>query len=105
MLPYDAPFNFSDKCNRGFLASSGDVVVFLNDDTEIISDRFVEELCAPLVEEDVAATGALLFYEDSTIQHAGLGFQDNEFVHPYLGAQRQIPVILLNYVSITKSAA
>lgn len=91
LLPYDAPFNFSDKCNRGFLTSSGDVVVFLNDDTEIISDRFVEELCAPLVEEDVAATGALLFYEDSTIQHAGLGFQDNEFVHPYLGAQKTDP--------------
>lgn len=87
LVPYEAPFNFSDKCNRGFLAAAGDIVLFLNDDMEIVSDRFVEMLCAPLIEESVAATGAFLMYEDTTIQHAGLGFQEEEFVHPYLGAQ------------------
>lgn len=81
---FDAPFNFSDKCNRGFLASSGDVVVFLNDDVEIQSEDFIEQLCAPLEEESVGMTGARLNYSDGSIQHAGLIMQDTEFVHAYL---------------------
>lgn len=88
---YTAPFNFSDKCNRGFLAASGEIVVFLNDDMEIISDRFIEELCGPLIEEDVAATGARLTYSDSSIQHAGLVFQTDQYLHAYLGTSKDDP--------------
>lgn len=90
-VPYNAPFNFSDKCNRGFLAASGEIVVFLNDDMEIVSEHFIEELCAPLIESDVAATGAHLLYEDTTVQHAGLVFQEGEFMHAYLGARKEDP--------------
>lgn len=85
LVPHDAPFNFSEKCNRGFLASSGEVVVFLNDDMEIRSQDFLEQLCAPLEEPGVGMTGARLTYSDDTIQHAGLVFQDSNFVHAYLG--------------------
>lgn len=83
LVPYDAPFNFSDKCNRGFLAAAGDVVVFLNDDVEIQSEDFLEQLCAPLEEPSVGMTGAHLTFSDATIQHAGLVFQDSEFMHAY----------------------
>lgn len=85
LVPYDAPFNFSDKCNRGFLASSGDTIVFLNDDIEVRSQNFLEELCAPLEEEGVGMTGANLSFADGTIQHAGLVFQESEFMHAYWG--------------------
>ena len=82
---YDRPFNFSDKCNRGFLAATGDVIVFLNDDIEIASDDFITQLCAPLEEESVGMTGARLNYADGTLQHAGIVMQDSNFMHAYIG--------------------
>jgi glycosyltransferase involved in cell wall biosynthesis len=83
LVRYDAPFNFSDKCNRGFLAASGDIVVFLNDDIEVRSDEFIEQLCAPLEESSVGMAGVRLTFSDDTIQHAGLVFQQSNFVHAY----------------------
>ena len=84
LRPYDRPFNFSEKCNLGYLASTGDVIIFLNDDMEIMSDNFVENLCAPLEEPDVGLVGARLTFEDGRIQHAGLAMHDGNFVHAYL---------------------
>ncbi|MFZ1382865.1 MAG: glycosyltransferase [Scrofimicrobium sp.] len=80
---YERPFNFSEKCNLGFAASSGNIVVFLNDDMEIVSDRFIEDLCAPLQEKEVGATGARLIFENGTIQHAGVIAQRGNFMHAY----------------------
>ena len=82
---FERPFNFSEKCNLGFLASSGDTIVFLNDDIRITTPRFVESLCAPLEEPDVGLTGAFLTYSDGRIQHAGIVTQDTDFMHAYLG--------------------
>ena len=38
LLQFPEPFNFSAKCNVGFLASSGEIIVLLNDDVEMISE-------------------------------------------------------------------
>lgn len=70
-VPFAAEFNFSAKCNEGFLASSGDVVVLMNDDVEAISDNWLEELVSPLLESDVGMTGAKLYFSDGMLQHAG----------------------------------
>lgn len=88
---YDAPFNFSEKCNLGFLASTGDFVMFLNDDMEVVSDDFVESLCAPLTEDSVGMTGARLDYSDGRIQHAGVAMEGEEFFHAYVGAASDTP--------------
>lgn len=85
LVAYDKAFNFSEKCNLGALASSGQVLVFLNDDLEIISDDFLVDLCAPLVETDVGMTGARLSFADTTVQHAGLAFHRRHFSHAYKG--------------------
>jgi GT2 family glycosyltransferase len=53
------------------LKSQGDFVVLLNDDTEVVSDDWLEALVAPLEEADVGLTGAKLLYEDGSIQHGG----------------------------------
>jgi GT2 family glycosyltransferase len=71
-VPYDRPFNFSEKCNQGVIASYGEVVVLLNDDIEITGEGFVTELVAPLFESGVGMTGAHLVNSDTTVQHAGL---------------------------------
>lgn len=87
LVPYDKPFNFSEKCNLGFLAASGDSVLLLNDDIEVVTDGFVEQLVAPLAEPDVGVTGARLLYSDSTIQHAGHAYHGYNLTHPYCGHQ------------------
>ena len=86
-VPFTGEFNFSEKCNLGFLASTGDVVVLLNDDIEVASDGWLEELIGPLVQEaDVGMTGARLHFSDMTLQHGGHWYGDGDWTHAFLGA-------------------
>lgn len=82
---YDRPFNFSEKVNLGVLASTGDIVILMNDDMEVQSERFVENLCAPLRESSVGMTGARLMYSDGRIQHAGVLLTPTYYEHAYVG--------------------
>lgn len=80
---FDRPFNFSEKINIGVLRSTGDRLVFLNDDVEVISERWLENLVAPLDEEGVGLTGAKLYFTDGSIQHAGHGYWNKHYHHPF----------------------
>ena len=91
LVPFDEPFNFSAKCNVGFLASSGDVIALLNDDLEVISDGFLGQLIAPLSERDVGMTGAHLLYGDSTVQHAGHAYVAGHYAHALQGTPQDDP--------------
>ena len=70
---YDKPFDFSDKCNIGVVHSDGDIVVLLNDDTQIDSPDWLEVLIGFLEDENVAMVGPLTVLEDGRIQSAGHG--------------------------------
>lgn len=70
---YDKPFDFSDKCNVGFVHSDGDIVVFLNDDTEIDTPDWIEVLVGFLEDESVGMVGPLTVLEDGRVQSAGHG--------------------------------
>ncbi len=76
VVPFHGEFNFSTKCNLGAANASGDYLLFLNDDTEVITPNWIEELLAPLMDEDAAMTGAKLLFSDRTIQHAGQCFHE-----------------------------
>lgn len=84
LVRYDKPFNFSEKCNLGVAASSGDIVVLMNDDLQAKSDGWLEELLGPLLEPDVGMTGAKLLYSDGTLQHAG-HLYERQHIHVYRG--------------------
>ena len=64
-------FNFSAKCNRGAAAASGEVLLFLNDDTELIEPRSIERMVALLSDHTVGAVGAKLLFADGRLQHVG----------------------------------
>jgi glycosyltransferase involved in cell wall biosynthesis len=85
LLPFPKPFNFSEKCNLGAVSSYGDVIVLLNDDVEIESEGFLPHLVAPLFEEGVGMTGARLHFANTTIQHAGLLFDQHDLTHVFAG--------------------
>ena len=71
-IPFANPFNFSRANNQGAMAATGDFLVFLNNDTEIIAPDWLEHLVYYAEQPDVGAVGALLIYEDHTVQHAGV---------------------------------
>lgn len=65
-------FNFPAINNFGVEHASGDYLLFLNNDTEIMNEDSIEEMLGYCMRKDVGAVGARLYYEDGTIQHAGV---------------------------------
>ena len=72
ILTWEEEFNFSRINNFGAEEARGDYLLFLNNDTEIISQDCFEQLLGPALRREVGAVGARLFYGDNTIQHAGV---------------------------------
>jgi glycosyltransferase involved in cell wall biosynthesis len=71
-MDYPHPFNFSGICNFGVQHASGQYIVLLNNDVELISSRWVESLLAYAQQPGVGAVGAKLLFPDQRIQHAGI---------------------------------
>jgi len=71
-IAFPNPFNFSRANNQGATAATGDFLVFLNNDTEIVTEDWLEQMVYYAEQPDVGAAGALLVYEDRTVQHAGV---------------------------------
>lgn len=65
-------FNYSAVNNFGASFASGEYILLLNNDTEVITVNWLEELLMYAQREDVGAVGAKLYYPDKTIQHAGV---------------------------------
>ena len=72
MVYWDGVFNYSAINNYGASFAKGEYLLLLNNDTEIINPDCLEELLGYCMREDVGAVGARLYYEDDTIQHAGV---------------------------------
>jgi GT2 family glycosyltransferase len=66
------PFNFSKINNDARKFAVGDILVFLNDDTKIISREWLVEMVSLAQRPEVGAVGALLLYPDGSVQHAGV---------------------------------
>jgi O-antigen biosynthesis protein len=69
---YDIPFNYSTLNNCGASRASGDYLLFLNNDTEVITPDWIDAMVEQAQRQSVGAIGALLLYPDHTIQHAGV---------------------------------
>ena len=65
-------FNFSRANNHGAELATGSFLVFLNNDTEIVTASWLQQLLYYAEQRDVGAAGALLLYPDQTVQHAGV---------------------------------
>ena len=69
---WDREFNYSAINNYGASFAKGEYLLLLNNDTEIINPDCLEELLGYCMRSDVGAVGARMYYEDDTIQHAGV---------------------------------
>lgn len=72
VVTYEGEFNYSAVNNYGAQFVKGDYVLLLNNDTEVITVNWLEEMLMYAQRSDVGAVGAKLLYPDKTIQHAGV---------------------------------
>ncbi|MCI8664030.1 MAG: glycosyltransferase family 2 protein [Hungatella sp.] len=72
VVTWEREFNFSAINNFGVEHAEGEYLLFLNNDTELIAENFIEEMLGFCQREDVGIVGAKLLYQDDTIQHAGV---------------------------------
>jgi glycosyltransferase involved in cell wall biosynthesis len=72
ILDSTSPFNYSLINNSAVTMASGDLICFMNDDTEVISNDWLTEMVSLTLQKNVAFVGCKLLYADNTIQHAGV---------------------------------
>lgn len=89
VLRFDAPFNYSTINNWAISRATGEVIGLVNNDIEVISSDWLEEMVSQALRPDVGAVGAMLYYPNDTIQHAGvvLGIH-GVAAHAYAGMPR-----------------
>jgi GT2 family glycosyltransferase len=77
VLERDEPFNWAKLNNDGARESDGELLLFLNDDIEVVDGRWLGELVAQACREEIGCVGAMLLYPDGLIQHAGVFLVDH----------------------------
>ena len=72
ILPFHGSFNFSALNNAAARQASGEVLAFLNNDLEVITPGWLDEMVSQALRPGIGAVGAKLFYPNDTVQHAGV---------------------------------
>ena len=72
VIKYEGEFNYSKINNLGAKEANGKYLILLNNDTEVVTRNWIEELLMYAQRDDVGAVGCMLYYEDYAIQHAGI---------------------------------
>lgn len=72
ILTRDEPFNWAKLNDDGVRETDGPLLLFLNDDVEIVQEGWLTELVGQAIRPDVGAVGCMLLYPDGLIQHAGV---------------------------------
>jgi len=72
ILKDDRPFNYSALNNEAVKQAKGSIIALLNNDVEVISSTWLDEMVSIAAQPDVGAVGARLRFPDDTLQHAGI---------------------------------
>lgn len=72
VVTYEGDFNYSCINNFGARFATGEYLLLLNNDTQVITVNWLEAMLMYAQRPDVGAVGAKLYYGDRTIQHAGV---------------------------------
>jgi GT2 family glycosyltransferase len=68
----DKTFNYSKINNFSVNYAGGEILLFLNNDVEVINSDWLERMLEHVIRKETGAVGAKLYYPDNTIQHAGV---------------------------------
>jgi GT2 family glycosyltransferase len=84
VLPYPGEFNWSAMNNAGASAAGGDILLFLNNDTDALEEDWLHEIAMQAARTEVGAVGAKLLYPDGTVQHAGVWLGPGQFARHFM---------------------
>jgi len=109
VLTAGVPFNWSVLNNLAAREAKGEVLVFLNNDTEVVDGDWLNRLCEVAMRPDVGCCGPLLTYADGSIQHAGVvvgmgGWADHVYKGASAAHQQQYfasPMLRRNVLALT----
>lgn len=92
VVGYDKPFNYSALNNFGAGQARGEVLGLLNNDVEVIGGRWLTEMVSHALRPEIGVVGAMLYYPNDTIQHAGVFLGIGGVAgHAYVGQPRGYP--------------
>jgi len=108
IIEYKQPFNFARANNFAVEHTRGDVLLFLNNDIEVISHDWLERMLEHAMRRNVGAVGSKLYYPNDTIQHAGIilgidgfaGHVSKHFSRKFPGDLNRLTLIQ-NYSAVT----
>lgn len=70
----EQPFSYARSCNEGARQAKGELLMMLNNDTEVLTPNWLELMAGDAQRKEVGAVGCLLYFPDKThVQHAGIG--------------------------------
>jgi len=72
VLNWNKEFNYSEINNYAVKNAKGDIICLLNNDIEVITPGWLSEMVSHAIRPDIGCVGAMLYYPDNTIQHAGV---------------------------------
>jgi GT2 family glycosyltransferase len=72
IIAYDSPYNYAAINNLAVAQSTGDIILLVNNDIEVIAAGWLKEMVSHALRPEIGAVGALLYYNDDKIQHAGI---------------------------------
>lgn len=72
VVPCPGPFNFSAINNRAVLEARGELIGLLNNDLEVITPDWLDEMVWHALRQEIGVVGAKLYYPDLRVQHAGV---------------------------------
>ena len=72
VIKYEKPFNYSAINNFAVKQANGSIIGLINNDIVVITNTWLDEMVSHIIRKDVGAVGAKLYYENNTIQHAGV---------------------------------
>ncbi len=109
VIPAKMEFNWSKINNYGAKYATGDILIFMNNDMEIISPDWIEQLVQYASQPEVGVVGPMLLYDDNTIQHAGVVIGMNTWAdHIYKACNAEmdssnfvLPSITRNVMAVT----
>ncbi len=102
------PFNYSAMNNEAAREAEGDLLLFLNNDTEVISPEWMEEMASLAVQKRIGAVGSQLYYKNRTVQHAGVIIgpsRENVAVHAFQFENRGDPGYMLKRIYVRDTSA
>ncbi|HZU35219.1 MAG TPA: glycosyltransferase family 2 protein [Gemmataceae bacterium] len=95
-FPYALPFNWAATMNQAAAQATGEYLVCLDDDTEVLGADWLERLLEYGQRPGVGAVGARLLFPDGRLQHAGVVLLNGHAIHPFAGLPGDHPGYLGN---------